>query len=84
MRDAERVQQLSRTGLHVAYRRGLGILIGSFLFLLPFYRYEAEQSWPRTITYTLGMWLFLVIVFQVILNANLYTGFFEVQLPLPF
>lgn len=62
----------------------VGFLPGTMLFMLLFYRIQADQSWLRTVLYSTVMWAFIVIIFEVVLNTPFYTGVLGVELPLPF
>lgn len=61
----------------------VGLLPGTLLFLLAYYRFYSGRGWSRTLLYSLVTWLFIVVVFDVVLNTPFYTGLFDVQLPLP-
>lgn len=62
----------------------VGFLPGTLIFLLAFYRFHAGQNWFRTLAYSLVMWLFVVVIFEIVLNTPFYTGLLGVELPLPF
>lgn len=62
----------------------VGFLPGTLAFLLVYYRYQADQSWARTVLYSGLMWGFVIVIFEIVLNTPFYTGVFEVELPLPF
>lgn len=61
----------------------IGFLPGTLVFLLAYYRIQADQSVPRTILYSLLMWAFVIVIFVFVLNTPFYTGVFGVELPLP-
>lgn len=61
----------------------IGFLPGTLVFLIAYYRIQADQSVPRTLLFSLLMWLFVIVIFDVVLNTPFYTGVFDVQLPLP-
>lgn len=52
----------------------VGFYVGIVVFLLGVYRWRAGLSWPRTFVITAVVWLFVVGIFHVLLNARLYTG----------
>lgn len=62
----------------------VGFLPGTLVFLLAYYRRQAEQPWSRTVLYSLVMWAFVIVIFEMVLNTPFYTGVLEVELPLPF
>lgn len=61
----------------------VGILPGILAFMLAFYRLRARQDWLRTIAYSGIVWLFIVLIFDVVLNTPLYNGLFGLSVPLP-
>ena len=61
----------------------IGFLPGTLVFLLGYYRLQADQSWIRTVAFSLAMWLFVIVIFEVVLNTPFYTGVLGVELPLP-
>lgn len=61
----------------------IGFLPGTLVFLIAYYRIQADQSVPRTILYSLLMWAFVIVIFVFVLNTPFYTGVFGVELPLP-
>ena len=61
----------------------VGFVVGTFAFLIAFYRVRAGQSWLRTGVYSVVVWVFTVVVFKVVLNTPLYSGIFGIEVPLP-
>ncbi len=61
----------------------IGFLPGTLVFLLAYYRIQADQSIPRTLLFSLLMWAFVILIFDVVLNTPFYTGVFGIELPLP-
>lgn len=61
----------------------VGFLPGTLIFLLVYYRFQADQSWLYTLAYSLIMWLFVIVIFEVVLGTPFYTGVLDVELPLP-
>lgn len=59
----------------------VGLMAGSLAFLLVYYRVYARASLPRVLAYSVLVWLFLYVIFELLLGAPLYTGVFEVELP---
>lgn len=62
----------------------LGFLWAILVFSLAFYRVEADQSWLKSVLYTLLIWGAIVIVFVGALNLRFYQGMFALPHPLPF
>lgn len=62
----------------------VGFLPGTLVFMLVFYRVQADQPWSRAVIYSAVMWLFIVVIFEVALNTPFYTGILDVEVPLPF
>lgn len=62
----------------------VGFLPGTLIFMLAFYRIQADQPWIKVVLYSLVMWAFVLVIFEIVLNTPFYTGVFDVELPLPF
>lgn len=62
----------------------IGFLLGTLAFMLAFYRVQADQPWSRAALYSLVMWGFIIVIFEVVLNTPFYTGVLDIELPLPF
>lgn len=60
-----------------------GFLPATLLFLLFYFNLESKLSWPRTILFTGLVWLFIVVLFDMILNTPFYTGVFRIVIPVP-
>ena len=52
----------------------IGILPSIFIFVLVYMRYQGKQSWRNSILASIGNLLFVVAVFEVLLQYNLYRG----------
>ena len=61
----------------------VGFLLGSFVYLVGFYRLRARQDWVRTVVYSVVVWVFAVVVFKAVLNTPLYEGLLGIDIPLP-
>lgn len=61
----------------------IGFLPGTLVFLLAYYRIQADQSIPRTVLFSLLMWAFIILIFGIVLNTPFYTGVFGIEVPLP-
>jgi hypothetical protein len=61
----------------------IGFLPGTLVFLLAYYRIQADQSIPRTVLFSLLMWAFVILIFGLVLNTPFYTGVFGIEVPLP-
>lgn len=61
----------------------IGFLPGTLVFLIAYYRLQADQSIPRTLLYSLLMWLFVIVIFEIVLGTPFYTGVLGVEVPLP-
>lgn len=61
----------------------VGFIVGTFAYLVAFYRFQARQGWLRTAVYATVVWVFAVVVFKAVLNTPLYEGLLEVSVPLP-
>lgn len=61
----------------------LGFLPATFLFLLVYFRFEAKLSWGKSVLFTLLVWLFIVILFDIVLNTPFYTGVLDIVIPTP-
>lgn len=61
----------------------VGFLPGILVFMLAFYRVHADQSWTRTVLFSVVTWAFIVLIFEMVLNTPFYTGVFEIEVPLP-
>lgn len=61
-----------------------GFVVGTFAYLVAFYRLRAGQDWVRTVGYAGLVWLLGVVVFKAVLNTPLYEGLLGVDVPLPF
>lgn len=61
----------------------LGFLPATFVFMLAFFKLEAELNWQRSVLYTVVVWSFIVVMFDVILNTPFYTGIFGIEIPTP-
>lgn len=61
----------------------LGMVIGSIIFLILYYRFERELNWLRIFGYTAMFLVFIVFIFQTILQIPLYEGFFAIPQELP-
>lgn len=49
----------------------VGIKVALAAFLLGYYRFRADQSLPRAIGYSVGVWVFIYLVFEVMLGTTL-------------
>ena len=54
----------------------LGFHLGGLIFLIYFYRSQAELTWKRTIVSSVIFWALVIIVFEMILGLRLYEGVF--------
>lgn len=51
-----------------------GIHISGLIFLILYNRFEAKRTWIRSAIYALPIWLFGILLFEVILGIRLYAG----------
>ena len=52
----------------------IGILPSVFVFVLVYMRYQGKQSWRNSVLASIGSLLFVVAVFEILLQYNLYRG----------
>ena len=52
----------------------IGILPSVFVFVLIYMRYQGKQSWRNSVIASIGSLLFVVVVFEILLQYNLYRG----------
>jgi len=52
----------------------IGILPSVFVFVLIYMRYQGKQSWRNSVIASIGSLLFVVLVFEILLQYNLYRG----------
>jgi len=51
-----------------------GILPSIFVFVLAYMRYQGKQSWRNSLLASIGSLLFVIGVFEILLQYNLYRG----------
>lgn len=61
----------------------VGFVLGTFAYLVAFYRLRARQDWVRAVGYSVLVWFFAVVVFKAVLGTPLYEGLLGVEVPLP-
>ena len=71
--DAEIIMFLWMAGC-VGLMMFIGLLPSVFLFVLTYMRYQGRQSWRSAILASAAALLFVTIVFEILLQYNLYRG----------
>lgn len=61
----------------------LGLTIGCTAFLLLYYRYKRGLEWPRLAAYVGLFLVFVIVVFQIVLQIPLYEGVLGIPQTLP-
>lgn len=60
----------------------IGFLAGTLVFMIAFYRLQAEQDIRHTLLYSLLTWIVIVVVFVFALNVPFYPGLLDITIPL--
>ena len=61
-----------------------GFVPSILAFMVVFNLVETDLGPWRSVGYAVGIWIGILVVFEVLLNTRFYTGIFDIRVPLPF
>ncbi|RQG87918.1 hypothetical protein EA462_13730 [Natrarchaeobius halalkaliphilus] len=62
------------TGLLLGLVVAIGFSVAILVFAIGFYRIYSGESWYRSVGYAVVLWAFVIVVFQILADIDLYGG----------